>query len=105
MYCPKCKSEFREGVFECSDCLVPLVDKLPKEEDEPTPEYVDFKEIMTSFDMGDIVIIKTILDANRIKYIIQNEDIGSSYGAALPARIWISEDQTREAKELLKDFL
>ena len=104
MYCPKCRSEFREGFFECSDCLVPLVENLPPEEPEPIPEYVEFKEIMTSLDMGDIGIIKTILDSHQIKYLIQNEDIGSSYGAALPARICVSEAQAQEAKELLKDF-
>ena len=104
MYCPKCRSEFREGFFECSDCSVPLVEDLPPEKPEPVPEYVDFKEIKTSLDMGEIALIKSILDAHKIKYIIHNEFIGSTYGAALPARIFISEDQAQEAKELLKDF-
>jgi hypothetical protein len=29
MFCPKCKSEYRAGFSHCSDCNVPLVDRLP----------------------------------------------------------------------------
>lgn len=32
MYCPKCRSEFREGFVECADCLVALVENLPPED-------------------------------------------------------------------------
>jgi hypothetical protein len=31
MYCPKCKSEYIEGIPECADCHVPLVEHLPAE--------------------------------------------------------------------------
>jgi hypothetical protein len=29
MYCPSCAGEYREGYFECADCKVPLVERLP----------------------------------------------------------------------------
>jgi uncharacterized membrane protein YkvA (DUF1232 family) len=32
-WCPKCKAEFVDGITECSDCKVPLVDELPEEEE------------------------------------------------------------------------
>ncbi|MDP4095133.1 MAG: hypothetical protein Q8920_17495 [Bacillota bacterium] len=32
MFCPNCKSEYREGFTICSGCNVPLVDILPQEE-------------------------------------------------------------------------
>jgi hypothetical protein len=35
MFCPLCKSEFRDGFTECSDCHIPLV--ATKEEAESTP--------------------------------------------------------------------
>lgn len=31
-WCPKCKCEYREGITECADCKVPLVDELPAAE-------------------------------------------------------------------------
>ena len=33
MFCPVCKTEYRDGFYTCSDCSSPLVDKLrPREE-------------------------------------------------------------------------
>ncbi len=118
MYCPKCKSEFREGFFECSDCLVPLVDKLPPEEPKPiveklpakqpkptiASECIKFKKIKKSTDMGDIEIIKSILDDHQIIYSIYNAYLASPF-AKDEYQIMVSKDQAQKARELLKDFL
>ena len=118
MYCPKCGAEFREGFFECSDCLVPLVENLPLEDpkpivenlppEEPKPtiasECIKFKNIKKSTDMGDIAIIKSILDDYKIKYSIYNEFLASPF-AKDEYRLMVSKDQVQEARELLKDFL
>jgi hypothetical protein len=34
MFCPQCKSEFRQGFSRCSDCDVDLVAELPKPQDD-----------------------------------------------------------------------
>ena len=106
MYCPKCKSEFREGFFECSDCLVPLVEKLPPEEPKPTitSECIKFKKIKKSTDMGDIAVIKSILDDHQIIYSIYNAFLDSAFARDY-YQIMVSKDQAQEARELLKDFL
>ena len=30
MFCPDCGGEYREGFFECADCKVALVERLPE---------------------------------------------------------------------------
>lgn len=37
MYCPICKSEYRDEITRCSDCDCDLVENLPKEEPEFDP--------------------------------------------------------------------
>ena len=47
MFCPQCKSEYREGFYTCVDCEVPLVHELPSEHrpenDLPAGEVVVFR--------------------------------------------------------------
>lgn len=109
MYCPKCKAEYRDGFFECADCHVPLVASLPPEtpepiRDEPVPEYVDLEEVMTSFDIGEISMARSLLDDHQVSYLVQNENFSSFYGS-VPARILVPKDRIDEAKDLLQDFL
>ncbi|MBN1627725.1 MAG: DUF2007 domain-containing protein [Deltaproteobacteria bacterium] len=109
MYCPKCKAEYRDGFFECADCHVPLVENLPPEEPEPMkgeyiPEFVGLEEVMTSFDIGEISVVRSLLDDNQISYLVQNENFSSFYGS-VPARILVPKDRMDEARDLLQDFL
>jgi len=100
MYCPRCRTEYREGFFKCADCKVPLVDILPPEEPGPPPEYVDLKEIITGLNSGEIVIIRSILDDNHIPYVAEGETpIG------VPGRILVPKGKVIKAMELLKDLL
>jgi hypothetical protein len=35
MFCPTCKTEYREGFTDCADCRVALVHELPRAENHP----------------------------------------------------------------------
>ncbi len=101
MFCPQCKTEYREGFTRCADCDIDLVDSLPP---EPEPEYVDFKPILATFNPGDIAVIESILDGEDITYYFQGEHINLVRPLGDPARLMVRSDQVETAIELLKDL-
>lgn len=102
MFCPNCKAEYVEGIKVCTDCNVELVDKLPLEENH------DIKFTFTPFlktnNMGDVAIIKSILDEQGIEYYIQGENMLYVLGTVDSAILNVRDDQLEIVKELLKDF-
>ncbi len=102
MFCPKCKSEYRHGFIECSDCKISLVEQLPIEK---TKTPVEFKEIRSSLRQDDVSIIKSILDANGINYVVHSESSGTMYPIPSLNRLMIDINEYDVAVELLKGFL
>jgi hypothetical protein len=100
MYCPICRTEYREGFFKCADCMVPLVKSLAPEKPDPIQGYEELQEIMTSFDPCEIEIIKSILDDNNISCLVDGQNF-ACFGS-MPARISVPENQAIKAMDLLK---
>jgi hypothetical protein len=101
MFCSKCRSEYKKGFTECPDCKVPLVSELPP---NPKPKYVDFEEVLSTFNPADIAIIKSILDTEELTYFFQGEHFNYVRPLAIPARLMVRKDQVQRAKNLLKDL-
>ena len=59
---------------------------------------------MSSLNMGDISIIKTLLDEGGIDYYIYGETFLNLYPSLQPARLYVNETQVEKVKEILKDF-
>jgi hypothetical protein len=95
MFCPKCKSEYQEGVVVCSDCNVPLVFER---QIEPKPGFVDYEEILSTNNAAAIAMIKSLFDGEGIVYYFLGEHF------AFPVRLMVNKDQVGEARELLKDL-
>lgn len=95
MFCPQCRTEYREGFDTCTDCDVPLVSELSP---EPAPEYLEFEEILISLSGSDIAMIKSLLESEGITYYFRGE---SSYSFAPPTRLMVQKDRADEAREIL----
>jgi len=102
MFCPQCKSEFREGYTICKDCNIELMEALP---DEDFPEKEPYSEILHSVQKENIGLIKSILDAENIDYKIFDEFFGNLYPVPGTNRIYVLKSDFEAATELLKDFL
>lgn len=111
MFCPKCNDEFIEGIKECPDCKVSLV-----EEPVPEPEavYVELVTVLESGDSGVIMIAKSLLEEAGIKYYAKGETsqhlfglgtLGTGFNTLVgPIRLQVSRDHADEAAMLLKDL-
>lgn len=100
MFCPNCRSEYLPGFTRCNDCDVALVDELVAEEQ---PEFVDLVEVLSTADAGQILLIKSILEAEEIPYLAQGENF--SLARNIPVRFLVPIELLEEAKDVLADFL
>jgi hypothetical protein len=66
MFCPNCKTEYREGFSRCSDCGADLVQETPKRDD---PAFGDFAALVWMGSNGQALeAIKKLLTDAKIRY-------------------------------------
>lgn len=110
MFCPKCKGEFIEGIKECPDCVVQLVDELATFE----PVYVELVTVLETSDPGIMMVAKSLLEENNIRYYAKGEASqhlfgGGTFGTGFnpligPTQLQVSIDDLEESQLLLKDL-
>jgi hypothetical protein len=103
MFCPKCKSEYRDGFTECADCCIALVRELSTEPAQM--EYVDFKELLTTNDQGEIALFKSILKSEDIPFLAQGDHFSTTQAYGMTVRFLVPKEYLEQAGELLKEFI
>lgn len=99
MFCPECKSEYREGIAACSTCQVPLVEVLPP---EPEQEFIEYEEVLRTYNPADIAFVKSLLEGENIMYFFQGEFFNQMEPPVIPVRLLVRKDQAAFAKEILQ---
>jgi hypothetical protein len=100
MFCPQCKTEYRPGFTVCADCNVDLVTELSS---EPEPDLVEFEEILSTYNPGDIAVIKSLLESEDITYYFKGDHLTlRPMGDA--ARLMVKRQEAETARELLSDL-
>ena len=105
MFCPKCKSEYRQGFTICSDCGTELVGELPIEYKsiDKKLEFINYDLLLSTYNIADIAIIKSVLNSEGIIHFVQGEtSINLTGGGA--SRVLVKKEQLVTARELLKDL-
>ncbi|MDO9390341.1 MAG: DUF2007 domain-containing protein [bacterium] len=108
-YCPKCRSEYREGFQTCYDCGSPLAGKLPDVPDETVPEA----ELVSVFDPPDPMIgqaLEALLNDNGIRCVLKSEQIPAYADVAMMlrprwGRLLVLEGDLARAENLIKEYL
>jgi Putative prokaryotic signal transducing protein len=120
VYCPKCRSKFREGFVECSDCHVPLKSgPLPdppppdpvRQRPSPTPQDLELVAILECENSVKLALAEGILDDAGIPYFVNSRWWGpvskhranyvKALGGEFPLRIQVASDRAAEARALL----
>ena len=104
MFCPKCRSEYREGYTMCIDCEVDLVESLEDrakilKNKERSQENIAFVPVLMIHKVQNIPVVKQILEERWIQYyFLESGDILN------PNILMVREDQVPSVIELLKNY-
>ncbi len=111
MFCPRCMTEFQEGIRECPECKVPLVAVLPREE---IGHEMDYVRVFETTDSSLLPVIESVLQGAGIRFVVQGEEAlgvlpvgGFGSGArmhGLGASIHVPREQEAEVKQLLQEL-
>ena len=101
MFCPRCGAEYREGFAVCADCGVPLVHDRPTKSPGEL-EYVEYEEIMRTFNPADVAVVKSLLDAEGVTYFFRGENFLMMRPLVEPAALMVKKDEAEMVRDLLK---
>jgi hypothetical protein len=99
MFCPNCRTEYRDGFAVCADCGAALVAKLPPDENEQS----ELVAIYQTHDLSEAVIAKSILDEAGVPYAAKGE-MPKELLAIGPIEILVNSDDADLARKLLQDL-
>lgn len=122
MWCPVCRNEYKEGITECADCHVALVEELPPEE-EKIPDQLDDGFAKWAMEHADLLekvkeaeqvkktkaeIAASLLEKEEGERTVDLDDVGSDIdmveAAAALAKANASTGAYRSADEKAKEF-
>ena len=102
MFCPECRTEYREGFTVCVDCGAALTPDLPPEPmPEPSAESAGFEEVLGFMDGSVIAVVKSLLEEEGIDYYIKGEFMVSG---GPDRKLMVRRDQAERAREILEDM-
>jgi hypothetical protein len=109
LHCPQCLTEYRDGVFECADCKIPLAfgeppEKLPPED----PKLVGVLDTNDNFALASATT--ALSEAEIVFAVVAISDVPANLKAEnpkwriRPTRIMVAAEDEAEARALVEPF-
>jgi hypothetical protein len=109
MFCPECRTEYREGYTRCAECDVDLVAELPPEEQGMAD--MELEQVFETTDPTLLPVVKSVLESADIPYLLEGEEAfgmlplgGGFFNAgheALGVEVHVPRERAEEARALL----
>lgn len=99
MYCPQCHAEYNPEIVTCAECGVALIPELP----DPTKRKpIEFEEVVSTYNLGDIALIKSLLSNEHIEFYLQGENFNLVDPLIQPVKLFVKKDKAARVKKLLE---
>jgi hypothetical protein len=98
MFCPQCGAEYVAGITKCADCRIALTPDPPVEKETERP---DFHHVLTLFNVGDIAVLRSVLDSAQIEYVFDGENFNLLDPMIQPVRLFVKGKDADAARELI----
>jgi hypothetical protein len=109
MYCPECRTEYREGFTECADCHVPLLAGAPPEEPDSFDPSLELVVVLESNNGVQLAMARGLLEEAEIPYYTLGKitrlvnDVDPFLNKWV--RLQVPRDREAEALEVLEPVL
>jgi len=118
-YCPKCRYEYREGIEECPDCDVELVEVLPTEQEQEKADLRDIAhntvpleneiELDTFQETVEFMYVASMLDELGIPFVVRAARSEKDYifrrlyafNTEIKKTIFVSQKDYERAEEVI----
>jgi hypothetical protein len=111
MFCPTCRSEYRDGFVHCADCDVDLVSDLPP---APAPDdersQIQLVEVFETGDPAEMSVLKSLLQDAEIDFTTSSETAKDYYAGGRgsfgfgPMKLYVRSEDAAAASEIIADL-
>jgi len=111
MFCPKCRAEYLDGIYECNDCGEKLVWEMPP---DPRKQPLELVTVLTTDNPIQLALARSMLEDEGIPSQVKGEGFHNMFawsGADVkfsplnePVEIQVRKEDEKDAREILKDL-